>query len=88
MKKLTRRDFLRTSALTGAAAALAGTMPLAASAAAPEEENCLNAIKSLGNKKAIEMVSVQLAPGRLIGFEDNGLYTFRGVPYATAPALR
>lgn len=84
MKKLTRRDFLRTSALTGAAAALAGTMPLAASAAAPEEENCLNAIKSLGNKKAIEMVSVQLAPGRLIGFEDNGLYTFRGVPYATA----
>lgn len=43
MKNLSRRDFLRTSALAGAAAALAGAMPLAASAKTPEteEENCL-----------------------------------------------
>ena len=48
MKKLTRRDFLRTSALTGAAAALAGAMPLAASAAAAssEDENCIDSVST------------------------------------------
>lgn len=78
MKKLTRRDFLRTSALTGAAAALAGTMPLAASAAAPEEENCLK----IGSKNAPTMPSVvQLDRGYVMGYVYDGIHTFRGIPY-------
>lgn len=93
MKKISRRSFLQQTAFAGAAAALAASAPLTASAAAPapagtEEENSLGSLKtalaSLRNEQPIQMVEVALAPGRLIGFEDNGLYTFRGVPYATA----
>lgn len=86
MRKMTRRGFMQTSALAGAAALLSG-MSVAASAATAEstetaEENCLNLFKK--KTAPIEMVSVQLAPGRLIGYVDEGLYSFRGVPYATA----
>ena len=83
MKQITRRGFLQASALVGVAA-LAGGASLAAGAAAPvsAEENCLNL--NAGGEKPIEMVSVQLAPGSLVGCHDNGLYYFRGVPYATA----
>ena len=35
MKEISRRSFLRTSALAGAAAVLAGAAPLAAGAASP-----------------------------------------------------
>lgn len=78
MAKLTRRDFLRTSALTGAAAALAGAMPLAASAAAPEEENCL----SFASKSTATMPSVvKLDRGYVMGYVYDGVHTFRGIPY-------
>ena len=58
MKEISRRRFLRTSALAGAAAVLAGTASLGANAASPApqpaaDENCLGqlgtAIASLGN---------------------------------------
>lgn len=81
MEKLTRRDFLRTSALTGAAAALAGAMPLAASAAAPEDENCLSAIKALRNTEPTMPSVVKLARGYVMGYCDQGIHTFRGIPY-------
>lgn len=78
MAKLTRRDFLRTSALTGAAAALAGAMPLAASAAAPEEENCL----TFASKSTATMPSVvKLDRGYVMGYVYDGIHTFRGIPY-------
>lgn len=87
MKKLTRRDFLRTSALTGAVAALAGAMPLAASAAAPtetEDENSLKtAIQSLKNTKPTTTSVVQLNKGYVMGYCEQGIHTFRGIPYAT-----
>lgn len=77
-----RRSFLKASALAGLATLASGTA-ISAGAASPvqdEEENCIK----LGGSAPIEMVSVQLAPGRLIGYVDQGLYAFRGVPYATA----
>ena len=88
MKKLTRRDFLRTSALTGAAAALAGAMPLAAGAAsaspAAEEENSLKtAIQSLRNTRPTMPSVVHLKNGYIMGYETNGVYNYRGIPYAT-----
>lgn len=87
MKKLTRRDFLRTSALTGAAAALAGAIPLAASAAAPtetENENSLKtAIQSLKNTKPTMPSVVKLDKGYIMGYETNGVYNYRGILYAT-----
>lgn len=70
MKKMTRRNFLQTSALAGAAALVSG-MSVAAGAAAPEaastaaavdEENCIN----LAGTSPIEMASVQVKPGKLI----------------------
>lgn len=77
MKKLTRRDFLRTSALTGAAAALAGAIPLAASAAAPtetENENSLKtAIQSLKNTKPTMPSVVKLNKGYIMGYENIGV---------------
>lgn len=88
MKKMTRRNFLQTSALAGAAALVSG-MSVAAGAAAPEaastaavvdEENCIN----LAGTSPIEMASVQVKPGKLIGYLDDGMYRFLGVPYATA----
>lgn len=30
------------------------------------------------------MASVQVKPGKLIGYLDDGMYRFLGVPYATA----
>lgn len=80
MEKLTRRDFLRTSALTGAAAALAGAMPLAASAAAPEEENCLPLVSKSKNAPTMPSV-VQLDRGYVMGYVYDGVHTFRGIPY-------
>ena len=32
----------------------------------------------------VEMVAVKGAVGTVVGYEDNGLYAFRGIPYATA----
>ena len=88
MKKLTRRDFLRTSALTGATAALAGAMPLAASAASAssdvEEENSLKtAVQSLKNTRPTTTSVVHLNNGYVMGYCEQGIHTFRGIPYAT-----
>lgn len=89
MKKLTRRDFLRTSALTGAAAALAGAMPLAASAtaASSEDENCIDsvstAVKSLKNTQPTTTSVVHLDKGYVMGYCERGIHSFRGIPYAT-----
>ena len=80
MKKMTRRNFLQTSALAGAAALVSG-MSVAAGAAAPEaastaaavdEENCIN----LAGTSPIEMASVQVKHGKLIGYLDDGRYRF------------
>ena len=77
MKKMTRRNFLQTSALAGAAALVSG-MSVAAGAAAPEaastaaavdEENCIN----LAGTSPIEMASVQVKPGKLIGYLDGNV---------------
>lgn len=86
MKKISRRSFMKSSVLAGAAAAMAGATAVTASAASPAEMgegNCLN-LFNWGEENPIEMVNIELAPGRLIGYEDNGLYSFRGIPYATA----
>lgn len=32
----------------------------------------------------IEIVEVDIAPGKLIGYHYNGVYNFKGIPYATA----
>lgn len=88
MKKMTRRNFLQTSVLASAAALVSG-VSVTAGATAPEafptvvdvdEENCIN----LTGTSPIEMVSVQVKPGKLIGYVDEGMYRFLGVPYATA----
>lgn len=88
MKKMTRRNFLQTSALASAAALVSG-VSVTAGATSPEtastivdvdEENCIN----LAGTSPIEMVSVQVKPGKLIGYVDEGMYRFLGVPYATA----
>ncbi len=37
-----------------------------------------------GDSEAIEMVNVELAPGTLVGYKEDALYSFKGIPYATA----
>lgn len=89
MKKISRRNFLRTSALASAAV-LAGATPLSASAAdnvSLQEENCLSkvgtAIASLRNTSPTLPAVVQLNNGYVMGYNDNGIYTFKGLPYGT-----
>lgn len=89
MKAISRRNFLKTTITAGAAAALASQAPLFASAAAPaeptaQEENCLSDLLGLNRDQPLEVAPVQLSAGTLVGFKDGDLYTFRGVPYATA----
>ena len=90
MKEISRRSFLRTSALAGAAAVLAGAAPLAAGAASPAavpEENCLDslgtAVASLGNGTPVLPSVVGLSRGSIMGYCENGIYTFKGIPYGT-----
>lgn len=46
-------------------------------------------VKSSKNvDKAIEKVKVNLSAGELIGYEDNGVYNFKGIPYATAERFK
>ena len=87
--KISRRNFLRSSALAGVTAALAGAAPLTAGAAAPAgpsgEENCLDsigtAVASLGNGTPVLPSVVELSRGAVMGYCDNGIYTFKGIPY-------
>lgn len=37
-----------------------------------------------GNAKPVGLVTVKGAVGKITGYQDNGLYAFRGIPYATA----
>ncbi|MGN0662326.1 MAG: carboxylesterase family protein [Faecalibacterium sp.] len=89
--KMDRRNFLKTSGLTAAAAitAYVGThsAPAASAASASadvDESNCI-----LG-KTTPEIVFDKENPiaettsGWVRGFIDNGIYTFRGIPYAEA----
>lgn len=86
--KMDRRDFLKTSGLTAAAAITAcvgvSGAPAANAAAVAEEENCFL------KKSAPEIVFTENDPiaettsGWVRGFIDNGIYTFRGIPYAEA----
>ena len=80
MKEISRRSFLRTSALAGAAAVLAGAAPLAAGAASPAavpEENCLDslgtAVASLGNGTPVLPSVVGLSRGSIMGYCENGI---------------
>ncbi len=95
MKKVSRRNFMKSSILAGAAAAAlaGGALPASAAAAQPlEEENCLSALTDLFKKKEeparmvlqMDEPIVQTAAGAVRGFIDRGIYTFRGIPYATA----
>lgn len=90
MKAFSRRSFLKTTFTAGAAAALASQASLFAGAAAPsdsaaaESENCLTDLLGLNSDQPIEVAPVQLSAGTLAGFKDGDLYTFRGIPYATA----
>lgn len=83
MKEISRRSFLRTSALAGAAPLAAG----AASPAAVPEENCLDslgtAVASLGNGTPVLPSVVGLSRGSIMGYCENGIYTFKGIPYGT-----
>ena len=90
MKEISRRSFLRTSALAGTAAVLAGAAPLATGAASPAavpEENCLDslgtAVASLGNGTPVLPSVVGLSRGSIMGYCENGIYTFKGIPYGT-----
>ena len=91
MKEISRRSFLRTSALAGAAAVLAGAAPLAAGAASPAstsaEENCLDsigtAVAALGNSTPVLPTVVGLNRGYIMGYCENGIYTFKGIPYGS-----
>jgi para-nitrobenzyl esterase len=63
-----------TGALVAAALALALT-----AGSAPSE--------TAGDNAAAEVTSpsiVEVSGGELLGYTDNGVHTFRGVPYATA----
>ena len=95
MKKISRRNFMKSSILAGAAAAAlaGGALPASAAAAQPlEEANCLSALTDLFKKKEeparmvlqMDEPIVQTAAGAVRGFIDRGIYTFRGIPYATA----
>lgn len=87
-----RRNFLKTSGLTAAAAAITACIgthsaPAASAASAAsdmDESNCIL------RKAAPEIVFDKEEPiaettsGWVRGFIDNGIYTFRGIPYAEA----
>ena len=97
MKEISRRRFLRTSALAGAAAVLAGTASLRANAASPApqpaaDENCLGqlgtAIASLGNGSPVLPTVVGLSRGYVMGYTYNGIHTFKGIPYGTHQRFR
>lgn len=92
MKKVSRRSFLRGSALAGAAV-LASAVPVPAMATSTvatgmtEQENCLDQIgttvASLGNTSPTLPAVVGLPRGYVMGYRDNGIYTFRGIPCGT-----
>ena len=84
MKKLSRRNFLQASAAAGVAALVGSTgmIASAAQASANAEENCIDL--KLGGTDPIRMASVNVTAGRVIGYEDQGMYTFRGIQYAEA----
>lgn len=97
MKEISRRRFLRTSALAGAAAVLAGTASLGANAASPApqpaaDENCLGqlgtAIASLGNGSPVLPTVVGLSRGYVMGYTYNGIHTFKGIPYGMHQRFR
>ena len=83
-----RRDFLKASGLTAAAAAFTTCV---GAGNAPKADAC-DLSKIFPSKKQItpEIVFdvdnpiVQTTAGKVRGFIDNGIYTFRGIPYAEA----
>ena len=97
MKEISRRRFLRTSALAGAAAVLAGTASLGANAASPApqpaaDENCLGqlgtAIASLGKRFPGSAHSGWAVPRICHGLHLQWYPHFQGNPLRHAPALR
>ena len=91
MKKISRRSFMKSSVLAGAAAAMAGATAVTASAATPapaaeEEEHCLSELFNPTPRMVLQFDEpvVQTQSGSVRGFIQNGVYTFRGIPYATA----
>ena len=68
---ISRRSFLKASALTAAALSL----PLSVSAASPEEENCLSPITALR----------QTSSGPVQGADKGEYLVWYGIPYGAAP---
>ena len=83
-----RRDFLKASGLTAAAAAFTTCV---GAGSAPKADACdLRKIFPSKKQSTPEIVFdvdnpiVQTTAGKVRGFIDNGIYTFRGIPYAEA----
>ena len=83
-----RRDFLKASGLTAAAAAFTTCV---GAGSAPKADAC-DLSKIFPSKKPstpeivfdVDDPIVQTTAGKVRGFIDNGIYTFRGIPYAEA----
>ena len=83
-----RRDFLKASGLTAAAAAFTTCV---GAGSAPKADAC-DLSKIFPSKKQttpeivfdVDNPIVQTTAGKVRGFIDNGIYTFRGIPYAEA----
>ncbi|MGN0056106.1 MAG: carboxylesterase family protein [Atopobiaceae bacterium] len=86
MRTITRRRLLQTMGVGAAGAAFALTMS-GCSAPGTTLESSSNAQQGSGtgsNTSPTTLATVDLGPGRLLGFVQNGVSTFRGIPYATA----
>lgn len=83
--KFGRRSFLKASGVTAAAAAFTAYAGLSS---APTADACIPNLFSGASSDeivfSIDSPIVQIESGRIRGFVDNGIYTFRGVPYASA----
>lgn len=91
MGSISRRDLFR---FAGLGAGVAGVVALAGcsngtsgsngNAASSADGGSASSGSNSSSSEALSLETVTIKPGTLLGFRDQGVYNFRGIPYATA----
>lgn len=90
---ITRRGLFSTAGAgvlgAGALLALAGCTTQGQTAETTQGESTDGGAATAATpSEALSLQEVDIAPGRLLGFRNEGVYTFRGIPYATAECFQ